>query len=297
MAGNEHEALIHMFHNRPHFAAELLSEVLGVPIPNYSQARLTAAECTEITPTEYRADAVVVLSDDEPRLAVVVEVQRGPDPAKRWSWPVYLTTVRARLKCPAMLLVVCPTNRVARWCTERINLGHPGLVLDPLVLAPAQVPLIAEPADAVLSPELAVLSGAVHGADPRHGEKALDAAFAAFMAVDQDAGQVYADYLLSLLPQAARQYLEGLMKAGKYEYKSDFARRYYGEGEAKGRAEGKAEGKAEGEAQALLLFLSARDIAVSPETKNRIMACTDLDQLGKWIRRAATVTSAEELFD
>ena len=36
------------------------------------------------------------------------------------------------------------------------------------------------------------------------------------------------------------------MESNKYEYRSDFARKYYGEGKAEGEAKGKAEGEAKG---------------------------------------------------
>ncbi|WP_188191166.1 hypothetical protein [Nonomuraea sp. SYSU D8015] len=47
-----------------------------------------------------------MLEDDEhvPVSAVVLEVQRQYDEDKRWSWPVYLATLRARHKCPVLLL-------------------------------------------------------------------------------------------------------------------------------------------------------------------------------------------------
>jgi flagellar biosynthesis/type III secretory pathway protein FliH len=36
------------------------------------------------------------------------------------------------------------------------------------------------------------------------------------------------------------------MNASKYEYQSEFARRYYGKGKTEGRVEGRAEGRVEG---------------------------------------------------
>lgn len=73
-----------------------------------------------------------------------------------------------------------------------------------------------------------------------------------------------------------------------YEYQSDFARRYYGQG--------RAEGRAEGEATALLAFLAARGIEVPSDARARITGCTDLARLDSWIRRAATATTIQDLF-
>lgn len=63
------------------------------------------------------------------------------------------------------------------------------------------------------------------------------------------------------------------------------------------RDEGRAEGKAEGEAKALLLVLAGRGIDVSDETRERITNCTDHATLSTWLTRAATATSAAEIFE
>jgi hypothetical protein len=85
------------------------------------------------------------------------------------------------------------------------------------------------------------------------------------------------------LSEAARTYLEGLMNWKGYEYKSDFARRYF------------AEGEAEGEANALLDVLEARGIEVSDRERELIVGCQDVSQLKEWVRRAATATSLDEV--
>lgn len=72
------------------------------------------------------------------------------------------------------------------------------------------------------------------------------------------------------------------------------------EGEAKGRAEGEAKGRAEGEAkgraQAICAVLAARGMPVSAELRAIIFACTDIDQLDRWIARAGIVDAAGQLF-
>jgi hypothetical protein len=75
------------------------------------------------------------------------------------------------------------------------------------------------------------------------------------------------------------------MKTGDREYKSDFARGYYGQGEARG------------EAKAVLAVLSTRGIDVPEEARVRIWESTDLALLESWVRRAVTVASVDELFD
>ena len=68
------------------------------------------------------------------------------------------------------------------------------------------------------------------------------------------------------------------------------------EGRAEGEAKGKAEGRAEGEAEALLTMLEARGLAASDAIAARVRACRDLAELDRWVRRAATVARAEDVF-
>ncbi|WP_329618542.1 hypothetical protein [Streptomyces sp. S465] len=65
----------------------------------------------------------------------------------------------------------------------------------------------------------------------------------------------------------------------------------------KGKAEGKAEGEAHGRAQGVLRVLEKRGIPTQPETRDRITNCTDLDTLDRWLDRAITVSTADELFE
>lgn len=288
-----HEALVQLFRHRPSLAAELLTDPFEMRLPPWEQVRLDSGELTDLAPTEYRADAVVTLcAGGTPVLAVVVEAQLGRAGGKRWSWPVYLTTLRARLHCPTVLLVICPDAGTAGWCATPIDLGHPGWVLVPLVMGPDRVPVVTDVEQARSVPELAVLSALAHGADPGR-EKVLHALLAGLAAVDEEHASMYSDVVFAALPAAARRQLEALMSTGTYEYQSEFVRRYI----YQGRAEGRAEGEAKGEAKAVLAVLAARGIEVPGDARARITECTDLDQLDTWVRRAVTAESVQDLFD
>ena len=43
------------------------------------------------------------------------------------------------------------------------------------------------------------------------------------------------------------------------------------------------------------MVLEARGIEVSEDVRSRVIECTDLEQIEVWVRRAATVESAEDL--
>ena len=52
----------------------------------------------------------------------------------------------------------------------------------------------------------------------------------------------------------------------------------------------------EGRAGAVLRVLARRNIAVSDEQRERISACTELETLDRWLDRAVTAASTDELF-
>jgi hypothetical protein len=294
-----HEALIELFHEHPSLAATLLGDVLRIKLPEWRQARLDAAEANDLPHTEYRADAVVTLCDrDRPVLSVVVEVQLRPDPAKRWSWPVYLATLRARLRCPVALLVVCPDTRTAAWCGEPIELNQDGWVLQPRVAGPNQIPIAAN------TPEVAILAGLAHAAGPA-SHQALDAASAALDTIDSDLAIRYSEIMLAALPEAARRYLEAQMSTHTFEFQSDYARRLRAEARAEALAEARAEALAEaraearieGEAKALFDVLAARGWDVPDEVRRRITTCRDPEQLNRWLLRAVNAASLDDIFE
>ncbi|WP_437879134.1 hypothetical protein [Sorangium sp. So ce513] len=265
---------------------------LGQPVPAFTAARVVSSVLTEILPSDRRADVIVVLlvgEQERPAMAIVVEVQLGVDPEKPYSWPVYVTQTRARHRCPTRLLVVAIDAEIARWCARPIDMGHPGLTLTPLVLGPEGVPVVTEAAQATAAPEVVVLSAMAHG----QGEaaEAIGVAFlAAAAGLDQERRTVYWDLVLSSLNAAARRTLEAIMK--NYEFQSEYARSYVAKGVEQGRLAGLLEGKAQG----VLAFLEARGLEVPAEVRERVLASTDLAELDRWIRRAASVGDARELF-
>jgi hypothetical protein len=146
MPSMAHDVLVDLFKNRPSLGAELLTEVLGVPVPPYTDARVTSIDLTQIRPAEYRADVVVLLLDQGvPMGVLIVEVQLGIDHDKRFTWPEYTTGARAKHRCPVTLLVVAPDPEIAAWCAEPIEIGVPGFVMVPPVLGREAVPIITRP--------------------------------------------------------------------------------------------------------------------------------------------------------
>ena len=68
------------------------------------------------------------------------------------------------------------------------------------------------------------------------------------------------------------------------------------EGLLKGHSEGRSEGRVEATRANLVGVLEARGFMVNRQDRQRIDACADHSQLAAWLRRAATATSASEVF-
>jgi len=303
MPSMAHEILVDLFKNRPSLAAEILIEVLGISLPDYTEARIASADLTEIQPAEYRADIVVILfHDDNPVRVVIVEVQLAADPQKRLSWPAYVTVARAAHGCPAALLVVAPEPAVAAWCAEPIETGVPGFVLRPPVLRRTAVPVVTDPGEAARSPELGVLSAMAHG-ETEQGVTIAAAVLPAVRGLDDDRVKLYCDLVYNSLNEAARRALEEIMKG--YEYQSDFAKKYVAQGRAEGRTEGRTEGLAEGitkgrtkeAAHALLIVLRGRGLAVPDAARERILSQKDPERLERWLEKAIVADSVDAVLD
>jgi len=277
-----HEGLVSLFRECPALAPELLVQALRAEVPDYTEARIDSADLTVIRPTEYRADVVVQLRCGDSVFGIVVEVQLNKDEDKGFVWPVYIATLRDRIRCPVCLLVVTLDANVAHWARQPIMMGGDSRVVS-LVLHPENIPEIISPDEARDYPELAVLSAVVHGRDAdvnKSAEIAL-AAQSATALLDTRRSEMYFDLVLCCLSEAARRALQA-MDATKYQFQSDFARHYFGRGKEEGRAE------------MALKFLSVRFGRLPEVIRERVLlaSASDLDALAERLLSARTLEDA-----
>jgi predicted transposase YdaD len=145
----------------------------------------------------------------------------------------------------------------------------------------AAVPRITDRSAASQLPQLAVLSVMAH---PEL--ETAEIAFEAISGLAEGLRQLYADCILKALPAELRQNLEARMIKG-YEYQSDFARKYYGQGMSegieKGRQEGRQEGRREGHEDglrtAVVRLAEATLKTLAPDDLAKISALTDVQVL------------------
>lgn len=115
------------------------------------------------------------------------------------------------------------------------------------------------------------------------------AARSAILGLDPDRSKLYFDLVDKHLSEAARRALQA-MDLSKYEYQSDFARRYVAEGVAQGKAMGEVAGRA-----ALVTRLLVRRFGLlTQQAEARIAEASiaELDQIAERLLTAQTVDEA-----
>jgi len=286
----EHEILVDLFREDGRLAPELLRRCAGIAV-DHARVEHRSIDLSQVAPTEYRADNVLVLHrrDGSVSSAVIVEVQLDEDRDKLRTWPVYVAALRARLHCPAVLLVITRDPAIARWARRPIELGHPGFQLTPLVIDFVDVPRIPDLETASQLPQLAVLSVMAHP-EPEIAEVAVEA----ISRLPEELFRLYYDVILRSLPEVLRRRLEARMIKG-YQYQSDFARTYYGQGLAEGEQKGRQEGKEAGLRTAVMALAHARLKTLPADDLAKIAALTDVQVLTDLIHalgRARTASGA-----
>lgn len=83
--------------------------------------------------------------------------------------------------------------------------------------------------------------------------------------------------------------------AGEIEFRNILRRRSGHESLDAVRDQARDEGEAKGRAEAVLSVLAARGIAVGGDVRTRILSCGDLPTLERWLQRAVSAASADEV--
>jgi len=292
----EHNAIIEMFRENPALAPRFLATLFHVEIPPYASIEVVEASLDQLIPVEFRADLVQELRDEngDLLLSIVVEVQRDKHPDKKFSWPVYVTVKRAKDRCATVLLVIAPDGDVAVWADETIDLGLRLGSIKPLVIGPAAVPEIVDPALAERQVELAVLSAVVHGNGP-NGFGVVKAALLALNGVDREHAMVYFQIIDNVLREPVRRALEVLFMENQSERPriySPTARKLFD----MGQREGQREGQRDGLRDALLRLIARAGITLTDEERTRIQTCSETETLDRWIDNMLGAKNTDDIF-
>jgi hypothetical protein len=259
--------------------------LLHVEVPGFREARLADATLNELVPVEYRADAVVVFTEDKPVFGVIIEAQLQRDDDKLFTWPLYAVGARERHRCPFVVIVVTPDPATATWAARTVEIGG-GVRYWPLVIGPDGIPKIVDRDQARREPQLALLSVMAHGHGDVETASAIGGAAAwAILPFPEEQRLLYSLLIEANLSEAARKAIE--MQSGFDKFFTDAQRRTI--------ERAKAEGRAEGEAMALLKILARRGVTLTADQRRQVLECTDVGRLEQWIDRALSATSADEI--
>lgn len=273
-----HEGFVELFRNRPELARELLALCRGVDLPA-GVLEAASIDLSQVTPTDYRCDAVALIKNADGAIVggVIVEVQLSRDDVKRWTWPVYVTALRARHRCPAYLLVLAPDESVARWAAEPIEIA-PSTRMMPIVIDLAMIPRV----EVTASPELAVLAAIAH-ADAR----AALVAGHAIRLLDEDTRKLYFDLFWVALPEGVQQTLmEADVALENAEYVDEIdgkifpgLRRLV----SKAREEGREEGRLLSVRQLVMQLATTKLGTIDADTQAAIEAASDVSTLSELV--------------
>jgi hypothetical protein len=288
MPTGEHESPIELVKIEPGLMVWPASQC-NVPVPIYHHARLSATDVRVVVPATYHIDTVVAFcdADDRPRLAMVWEPQRSDDADKLRAWKLYTVELEKELDVPCVLFVYCPDPADAQSYRRMIEADRLSSVpLRPVFVTPGDIPLITDVGQARANPAAAVFSALCHSRDPQI-DRIFPALSEALQTVGLNRATAHHDIVLAGLPMPARERWESFMTVAAHQYHSELFRTL--------AAEHEAQGKAEGEADAVLTVLDANGVPVPQPAREAILACTDIDQLKTWLRRAVKATSIEDV--
>jgi hypothetical protein len=257
---------------------------------------------SQVAPTQYVADTVVVLTDQQtgkPVLAVVIEPQGRDRKTKKVSWPVYVTTAIKANKVPrAILVVLCWDPQEAARCRRVIATGHPGFDLYPIVVDPSTFPNWQD-----AGPYLTILAGATKAIDlgTPSGRDAVLAAIEQTGASHADTAAL-ATIILGVADTAARRELEALMASPKFH--STFVDGLLQQGEErglekgleKGMEKGREEGAVTSKVEDLIKVIKARGLHLTKAQFELVTSCADLSRLATWFDRALDGKTTDEIF-
>jgi hypothetical protein len=287
MVSSPHETMHRIFQEYPDLSSDV-SEVLGVPIGPAASVTLMPTDLTENRPLERRVDTLLrIETQDGRRYLLAIEAQGKKDLAKPTAWMYYLAYLQEKYKIPPMLLVVCQDRATAEWAARPFPSGHPeapSLTLQAFVAGPQNMPVITSVPEVRKNFALATLSVITHVGDPGIGTmlKTMSAAL-------REAPEALAAPIVELIAQGlgnrpAAQQWRNLVAVDLSFYKSPLSE------------EIRDEGRAEGIARSILLLLAQSGVDVPDEDRERITGCTDADTLTRWLLRAPTAASTEDLF-
>jgi hypothetical protein len=304
MPSRKHQSLVKLLAKHPRLLVELVRQWFGFQVPGRVEL-LRGPEVVRVLGSERIADGVLVIRrHGKVQETMVVEVQLRLVKGKRKAWALYVVGTWAELGAPTTLVVLTPSERVARWASEAIDLGRGKMVLQPLVLGPQQIPAEMSLAQARARPDALALSVLIHG----HKRGSIGLVRTAMkvarelIASGDEERRVLGDLIVGAMGKDVRKIVEAEMIVDGEEWFSDVVGNYM-KGRSEGRTEGLQEGRTEGLQEgstaalgdALRMVLETRGLRPSAAQRARIERCRNRQLLETWLRRAVLAKDVAEI--
>lgn len=288
MVCSSHEATHQIFQEDPAVLGRLLRGT-GVGISPTWKIDSVPTDATTSIPLERRVDAVFKFENEKGKTVIVpLEVQLARDNCKPSTWLYYVAYLQEKYQAPALLVIVCQNEAVARWAEKAMTFGPDfwtSATLRPVVLSSRNIPRISDLETAMQDVTLAALSVIVHAKDPE-----IDALLhVAAEAIERglEGTQKYDLFELvecGLGKKPAAEKWSTILSMDTSMYRSQTAENLRGEGRAQQLA------------QNIVDILRLRDIDTTAEERERILACDVLTTLEARFARAVNATSVEDIF-
>lgn len=293
MPSATHQDLVLLFRSHPELVVEL-ARAAGAALAPVDELRERGSQVDSPLAPHLALQADLIIEGrrrGRVLWAIVLEVQLGPDPAKRWSVDLYRASVAYLLRRTVWVLMYSPDPKVRRWTATRMFRDRPRLA--PLVVQPAMIPVPSRIDPVAADPGRIVLAAVTH-ADPATVELALRLLWTL-------APRHGERYIRLVMASVREEVLRGLLDKLDYDESqenydeplSEFERR--GSSFVRGRREGLDLGRLEALRQTLLAVADARGLALSREDRARVDALKHAPTLRAWIARAATTPEGTKL--
>jgi hypothetical protein len=236
----EHDELVELLGRAPGAAVEALRATGRVELPTFDELRVEPGDIRELVPPARNVDVVILLERGQIVFVLLVEVQGAIDREKAFTWPFYVSALRARFRCPVCLMVLALSVDVAAWAGRPIALGQPGSPFVPLVVGREVFPRVTDRDEARREPYRAILAAILHGSEAGAEHLAMAAAAGA-ETLPADERDMWLELVALSLNDVSKKALEAMMNIEDFRSRSVWAREARLEGQTLGLTQGKLE--------------------------------------------------------
>ncbi|MBU6535569.1 hypothetical protein ACFUIW_11855 [Streptomyces sp. NPDC057245] len=285
MSDSPAESMHRLFRHDPGLFARV-APLLGIAVPDITKATVLFSGTGNWGSLACRGNTLLQCETaGQESFLLLIEAQDRRDHRRPAHWAHHAAYLWAEYRLPTALLIVCPDQDTARWAAQPVASGPvqpPALTLHPFVAGPADLPLITDPEKIRADPTLTALSAVMHPSAQGIGS-ALDT----LSTVLRDLPDIDANPLIALTAQGLHTHPTGII--WKHFVSAIILDRE--------REKDRVERITKFRTEHLLLLLGERGLVLSEITRKEVADCQDPETLLRWLLRAVTASTTEEIFD